>query len=381
MFFIDKNDKILIITHQHVIGVSQKLFNYLKYKTKSEYIGHNLFPNQEEGITTTKTIKEKKYIDKKYKLFFYIDFIDYLYSFLFNIFFLFSSKYKHVFCFNCINAASVIIAKKIFRKKFSVYFYTIDFTKKRFSNNFLNKLYLFLDKFSSENSDHVINLSNRIGHMRLKNNFKIKKDQLTIPVGTDSINFQYTIEDRFQKREVICLATIYKRQGLQLLVKTASVLKKKKFKIKFKIIGDGPYMKNLKKYIKILNVDDYFYFYGLIKDRNKINKILISSSLGIAPYVADKSKSSITYFADVTKPKDYATFHLPIFVTNAVEVSQLINDYNAGKIIKFNHNSLSKDLINIFDDYNLYKKNTLNSKKLCEDYNQNKIFNKFFKIC
>ena len=91
-------------------------------------------------------------------------------------------------------------------------------------------------------------------------------------------------------------------------------------------------MKNLKKYIKILNVDDYFYFYGLIKDRNKINKILIGSSLGIAPYVGDKSKSSITYFADVTKPKDYAKlFIYQFFVTNAVEVSQLINDYNAGK--------------------------------------------------
>ena len=121
MFFIDKNDKILIITHQHVIGVSQKLFNYFKYKTKSEYIGHNLFPTQEEGITTTKTIKRKKYIIKTYKLFFYINFIDYLYSFLFNIFFLFSNKYKHVFCFNCFNAASVIIAK-IFRKNFQFIF-------------------------------------------------------------------------------------------------------------------------------------------------------------------------------------------------------------------------------------------------------------------
>jgi len=143
MFLINKNDKILIITHQHVIGVPQKLFNYLKVRIKCEFIGHNLFPNKKDGITNTKTIKKKYYREKKYKLLSYNYFFDYLYSFLFNFFFLFSNKYKHVFCFNCFNAASVIIAKKIFRKKFSIYFYTIDFTKKRFNSNYLNKIYFF----------------------------------------------------------------------------------------------------------------------------------------------------------------------------------------------------------------------------------------------
>ena len=73
--------------------------------------------------------------------------------------------------------------------------------------------------------------------MRLKNNFKIKKDQLTIPVGTRFNKFSIYNSGSFSKREVICLATIYKRQGLQLLVKTASVLKKKILRLNLRLLA------------------------------------------------------------------------------------------------------------------------------------------------
>ena len=36
-------------------------------------------------------------------------------------------------------------------------------------------------------------------------------------------------------------------------------------------------------------------------------------------------KTSIAYYADVTKPKDYISFNLPVLITDAVEVAKTID--------------------------------------------------------
>lgn len=380
MIKINKKDRILIITHQHVIGVSQKLYSFLKKKQiKSAYLGHNLFPNKDIGLSDFKEFNNLHEKNKRFK--FYINAImpSYFIHFILNILSLFKKKYDYVICFNCLNAFSVLIFKR-FIKNTKIVFYTIDYTDYRFNNKFLNNLYKYFDKYSSENADYIINLSERVSNMRIKNKYNLNTTQYVLPVGTDNNKFDYNLDKRFKSRKIVCLSTIYKRQGVQILVKSAAILKKLEYKVIFDIIGDGPYLNTIKKYCDILNVNEYFKFHGLVKDKMDLNELLSSSSIGIAPYKIDKTKTSIAYYADVTKPKDYISFNLPVLITDAVEVASTIKRYNAGVLINYNHEDISKKIISIFDNYNFYKKLSDNAEVMSKSFNQEKIFTNFFKL-
>ena len=380
MIQISKKDKILIITHQHVIGVSQKMYSFFKnYQINSTYLGHNLFPNKKIGLSDLKVFNISNEKNKRFHFIIKGTIPNYFIHLFLNIISIFKNKYDYIICFNCLNAFSVLLFK-VFAKKSKIIFYTIDYTDHRFNNKFLNNLYKFFDKYSAEKADYVINLSKRVSDMRINKKYNLKKSQYVLPVGTDKNKFDNNINERFKSRKIVCLSTIYKRQGVQIIIKTASVLKKLGFKITFDIIGDGPYLNHIKRYCNILNVKEYFKFHGLIRDKNLLNKILLSSSLGIAPYKIDKMKTSIAYYADVTKPKDYISFNLPVLITDAVEVAKTIDKYKAGMLIKYNHNDIAKKIISIFNNQDFYKRLSLNAEIMSENFNQDKIFNNFFKL-
>lgn len=378
MININKKDKILIITHQHVIGVSQKLYSFFKKRQiKTAYLGHNLFPNKEIGLSDFNEFNILNEKNKRYGYYFNGIMPSYLIHFYLNIISLFKNKYDYVICFNCLNAFSILILKRLI-KKTKIIFYTIDYTDYRFNNNFLNKLYKYFDKYSAENADYVINLSERVSNMRIKKKYDLKSSQYILPVGTDNNKIDNNLDKRFKSKKIVCLSTIYKRQGVQILVKTAAKLKKLKYKVRFDIIGDGPYLNTIKNYCNTLNVNEYFKFHGLVKDKIHLNKLLLSSSIGIAPYKIDKQKTSIAYYADVTKPKDYISFNLPVLITDAVEVASTINRFNAGMIINYNHNDICKKIISIFNNYSLYKQLSNNAGIMSKIFNQEKIFANFF---
>lgn len=66
--------------------------------------------------------------------------------------------------------------------------------------------------------------------------------------------------EHFEERTFVFAGNIGEAQGLDILPKAASYLKKKNIKVKFVIIGDGRYMNQLLELIRKLKVSEYFYF-------------------------------------------------------------------------------------------------------------------------
>ncbi len=114
-------------------------------------------------------------------------------------------------------------------------------------------------------------------------------------------------------------------QGLQILPKVAKILKDKKLKVDFVIIGDGRYMPEFKAETEKLQVGEYFYFLGR-KAATEIPKYLAYSDAGFISFAEDE----IFNMTIPAKLQSYMACGKMILASSGGETKRVIEDAKCG---------------------------------------------------
>ncbi len=262
-----------------------------------------------------------------------------------------------------------------------VIYYCLDYyppSKKLNFNRIINIIFRHLDKLIIRSVDVVWHISPRIKCAReyysglAANSYS----EVIVPLGySKGISYDLPLEDR-ERWSLGFVGTLSENQGLQMVIESMPELIKEFPEIKVRIIGHGPYAEQLKAMVREKELDEYFIFHGFVRDDTQAYSILSRCVAGLATWTGSEDDNSL--YADPGKPKLYALLGLPIIITSAPYVSELVLDTGAGEVIEYCSNDFIlavKKMIAKKEDFQRYREGIEKFRPFCLAEN---IFDKAF---
>ena len=148
------------------------------------------------------------------------------------------SKYRLFFGVGNLNAFSGYVLKLLSRVD-KVIYYVIDYVPQRFYNKLLNTIYHKIEKFCAQHSDWTWNLSPRMIQGRSKKwNMKFP-NQLIVPHGVNFNRIKRVSFENINKREIIYMGTILRKQGIQLVINSLPDTKENSQRLDLQLLAKG----------------------------------------------------------------------------------------------------------------------------------------------
>ncbi len=263
------------------------------------------------------------------------------------------------------------ILAKILNIKFIVYTEAWKFSK---SKNIFRNLYHKLSMKLLFYSDFVCVQSKY--KLQIYKNFGINQARLKILPFLISDLSGYSEEKILQKsnnhtKKFLYVGRLDPIKGVDILIKSFSILTKQNFDIELYIAGDGFLKSSLINLSKMLNLDN-IYFLGWVEEQEKI-KLYEKANYFILPSI--KMGSSFEGWGIVLQ--EAISFGLPSIATDAVgSAMDLINPGVNGYIVK---NNCISDLIEAMQKFLNFSKqsyinSSISSRRIFEQYNSQKQF-------
>lgn len=344
--------KIVLSSHYSSTGFIQHLEEFaVEKKIKSLLtIEHPLHSIPNKSFTTYKFYeKGKKLSEKKIKVSNRIDIINFIKATLINFWLVAKTlkKWDLYIGSNNLNTFSGIWLRRFgFVKK--VVFYTVDFVPNRFSNNTLNNVYHWVDKYCVINSDEVWILSPRMREGRRKHlslDKKYDKKQILVPEGVwvDRIKKN---SGKTKNHTAVFIGHLVKRMGVQIVIKSIPFIIKKIPDFKFIIIGKGSYKAELERLVEEMKLYKHVDFKGYVDGHRDAERLIASCGVGIATYTKE-DESGLTFYADPAKTKLYLGAGIPVVMTDTFYNAYEIQDAGGGKVIKESPKEAASAIISI----------------------------------
>jgi len=374
-----KYKNVVIVTHEATTGPALDLRDYLIAKTTNLlFISHPLLfvPTSYAKSSYFELYKNGK-LKKKYIAFHFKgpELLHYLKDSILTFYWMMTSGIKwDLYIGNGNLNAFVGLMLRVLGKVNRVVFYCIDYVPKRFDNPTLNNFYHQIDKLAVQYCDKTWNLSHRMAVARRKKWSKNFKNQITVPIGGWFDRIKRKPLDQVHNSEIIYMGAILEKQGIQLVIKAMTEIKKVIPNVSLVIIGRGPYENELKKLTKKLKLEKHVKFLGYIEDHKTVENIIAKSSLAMAMY--NPNNNPFTYYTDPGKVKAYLASGVPVIITDLPFVAKQIERAKCGVIVEYNEKSLAGKIIEFLKDKNKLKKYRLNAVKFAKAYDWNKVFEK-----
>ena len=175
--------------------------------------------------------------------------------------------------------------------------------------------------------------------------------------GTDTqyFNFNRTFEDK-EFFNILTIASLVPKKGHLTVLKALKHLKSQFPHINFKymIVGDGPLLASLKKYINENGLEKQVTFLGLIKHGKELMEIIQSADVFVHPSVTDRNGGKEGIPGTIVEAMASG---LPVISTYHAGIPEIITDKHDGLLIKEDNYVELSDLI-----YQLYNNSGLRSK-------------------
>ncbi|HEX8964928.1 MAG TPA: glycosyltransferase [Patescibacteria group bacterium] len=377
--FSGKN--FIVATHFLIYSASQALRDYLrKEDAKLLYISHPLpgvNPDRKEHSYAEISKSEK--ISEKFSASLRFNFLPLaiFYEILLTLKWVYLSNqvYEVYIGVDNINAFEGILLKKLGKVKKVVY-YTIDYFPMRYSNKLLNSLYHWLDKFCVKNADETWNVSSQMVLARESHNAmdrKIYNRQFTVPIGVWYEKTKRVAFSKINSKKLVFVGHLVSHMGLDLILKSIPLISKKNPTIEVDIIGGGEELENLKALAQKLKIEKYITFYGWVRDRDKLEKIMQDAAVGLATFNTEILDEKVKN-ADPMKIKDYMLLGMPVILTNAVLPAQKIADSKSGIVVQYNPSDLAKAVIYLLENKKRLEEYRQNALQYVKQFDYNKLF-------
>ena len=214
---------------------------------------------------------------------------------------------------------------------------------KRLSHKLLRKYYHYLNfiLFSSL-VDSIICVSDFV-KFKYRSEYGIKSNKLTViynginfnrfseKVNPSLISNQYNLNDEVV---VSCIAGLRKEKGVQCLIKASPLIVKAVQNVKFFIIGDGEYRKQLEELVLKLNIEDRFIFTGFNDSTEEFYSI---SSCIVIPSVVDEAFCFVAAEAIAAGS--------PVVAFDSGAIKEAFGNIKTIKIVPKNMESLAESII------------------------------------
>lgn len=197
-------------------------------------------------------------------------------------------------------------------------------------------------------------------------------DPAKICMVSNTINFEnLTVKSQHKASDILTIfygGAINRHRGLQLVLEAIKMCVTKNLKIRFWIVGDGSYRKELENFSKILGTDSYVHFWGH-KPFNEMLDILAGSDVAIIPHIRTENNDA----SSPNKLYQYMYLNKPIISTDCTSLKRIITETHTGFIYKNDsYEELFLLLEKLITDRNLLKETDGNGKKaVLEKYNWN----------
>ncbi len=229
----------------------------------------------------------------------------------------------------------------------------------------------FVDRLSLKFKwSHFVALSNSTKQKLISQGINSEKIS-TIYAGIDK-DFIKQIKSRKNKRfTLICVCRLVNYKRVDILIKAMKILISKNFQIHLSIIGDGPEKPSLLDQIDKLGLKNYITFESNLP-REDLIKRFKSSHLFCLSSQEEGFGMAVT---------EAASCGLPYVVSNIPVLKEITLNGMGGELFKSgDHKDLAKKIEKIFLDKNLYKKLSIMSMKLAQNYNWKKVSHQFINI-
>lgn len=214
----------------------------------------------------------------------------------------------------------------------------------------MRRLYWQFDKTATK-SDNLIFLNQRLANLHKKiGALKKGKKYSVVPIGTNPVKTGKT----FNRNIILGFFGVLKiSQGLDIILDNFDKIQKFFPQVRLEIIGSGPDLDYYQR--KSYKFSDRIKFYGFVYNDNKINNIISTWSIGVAPYKPEPS--NVSYFGDPSKIKRFLSLGIPVVTTNVFNFANEIRRSEAGVIINYdNPKELIDAIKRVVLNYNRYRK-------------------------
>ena len=249
-----------------------------------------------------------------------------------------------------INALAGIILRKLGRVNKVVY-YVSDYSPSRYRINFINNLYLSLDRFAATHSDFVWDVSKAMLPARIKAGLNPKKAApvIHVPNGLYPKQINYLPSSKIIPNSLVFVGTLGKINGPDVAIKALKIITKTIPDAKLHIYGDGePDISRIKNLTKKLNLTEKVIFHGFISDQVQLSKETKQYAIALAPYLA--VHSSPRWWADATKIRLYLAAGLPVITTKVPPLGKEVEEAQAGIITKDTAEDTAKAIQKLLKD-------------------------------
>lgn len=266
--------------------------------------------------------------------------------------------YDIAICCDGLNFVLGLVLSRLGRVNKLIY-YTIDWTPQRFKNKFLNFLYQKINNYSLKHADEIWSVTVRLLNLQVEKGAltsKIKHVPVGVKNGKDITQYKF-----FDYKALVFLGALEKTKGIESIIKAWPHLIKKDLRFRLIVIGKTP--GNSRYYEDILGSMPNVEILGVLPHQ-EVLKILPKYGIGLAPYTRDDS--TVSFYGDPSRIKDYLVCGLPVVVTRTPEISSYIEKSQAGKVIDFSIQGLIDGIESLIQDRNtigFYRNNAINLAK------------------
>ncbi|MEK7060649.1 MAG: glycosyltransferase [Patescibacteria group bacterium] len=257
--------------------------------------------------------------------------------------------------FEAINALAGVFLRRLGRVKKVVY-YVSDYSPKRYTFNWFNALYLWLDRKACMQSDVIWDVSKAMMPARIHAGLDSKKTApvIHVPNALYPAQIDALPIGSIKKNTLVFLGTLGYENGPDIAVQATAIVAKKIPDIQLHIIGGNEANEaKLKGLAGELHIRKNVIFHGFIANREKISNIARTFQVALAPY--KDIEGSARKYGDATKIRAYTAVGLPVITTSVPPLGKDIQKAGAGLIVKDTPDAFAQAIIKIITTPKLYQ--------------------------
>ena len=229
-------------------------------------------------------------------------------------------------------------------------------------NNFLNKILIFQEYLSSKLSNYVIAVDKYHGNVISEHGVDSNKIKIISNFPDENL-FKPSLK-KFKSKKNFTLVfhgTISRVYGLDTVIKGIKKAYKKIPNLKFKLIGEGDYEKEILALIKKLNLSGVIDFKNLLIPHEKIPQEIANSDLGIV------SCPQITAIFQ-NKFLEYISMWIPVLIEYNDKIYKYYKNYNLEFYNKNDPDSFAERLYYLYSNKKRYNDLEDTSKELSKKF-------------
>jgi glycosyltransferase involved in cell wall biosynthesis len=242
-----------------------------------------------------------------------------------------------------------------------IFYEDTDRFKYFYSSKMMRFIVALIENYCIRKSDYVIS----VGFSLADSAKEIRKDDhvACIPNGVNNAFFNNRQKIQINDNLLVYLGSVEKWSGIDIAVAAMPLIIKEIPNIKLMIIGDGNYLDEVKKLCIKNDITDHVIFTGK-KSYSEVPGLLQKCKIGLAIY----PPTELMKYAFTLKIIEYMSSGLIVITTDVGDGATLIKDSWCGKIVDYDHLSLSKEVIDLINNGPLLEMLSSNGRKYSYNY-------------